>query len=324
MNELEKEICLVTGASNCELGDRVQSLWSGYGVIQRAKLDGRPIMIKHIDVSTARTNRRGWQTKFAHDRKVRSYQVEVNFYGTYADRCSTICRVAKLLGHSSTEAGNNWLLVLEDLDFAGFGARRDSLSDRDLRSCLGWLASFHARFILQEPLDLWETGTYWHLDTRPDELDSMRAGKLKSLASAIDAKLNSCHFKSFVHGDAKVANFCFSDSPVSCDRVAAVDFQYVGGGCGMKDVAYFFSSCLSDVELENQEEELLDHYFETLQRVLNNQTEVDFAALESEWREMYPFAWADFSRFLQGWSPGHWKLGRHAQRLTDQAIAQLT
>ena len=68
-------------------------------------------------------------------------------------------------------------------------------------------------------------------------------------------RTGNCKFKTIVHGDAKLANFCFSHD---LSNVAAVDFQYVGGGCGMKDVAYFLGSCLNDQELRTTENELLD------------------------------------------------------------------
>ena len=45
-----------------------------------------------------------------------------------------------------------------------------------------------------------------------------------------------------MHGDAKLANFLFTSDH---SQVAGVDFQYVGGGCGMKDVAYLLS-CLDE------------------------------------------------------------------------------
>ena len=105
------------------------------------------------------------------------------------------------------------------------------------------------------PKKLWQKGSYWHLSTRPDELKAMQHSKLKDAAKSIDEQLNNCKYKTLIHGDAKVANFCFADDMSS---VAAVDFQYVGGGCGMKDVAYFLGSCLSSSECENYEKELLD------------------------------------------------------------------
>ena len=104
----------------------------------------------------------------------------------------------------------------------------------------------------------WPIGTYWHLATRPDELKVMPEGPLRNHATKIDQRLNQATYKTLVHGDAKIANFCFSESHPS--SVAAVDFQYVGGGCGIKDVAYLISSCLSDQEAERFEESLLNFY----------------------------------------------------------------
>ena len=102
-------------------------------------------------------------------------------------------------------------------------------------------------------------------------------------------------------------------------NVAAVDFQYVGGGCGMKDVAYFIGSCLTENECERLEAQILDTYFEFLQNALEERNE----ALEKEWRSLYRVAWADFHRFLKGWSPGHWKLTTYSERVTAEVINNL-
>lgn len=323
---LSDTICRVTGSQDVELGAEIQILWSGYGVIQRARLIGHEaeqVVIKHVDLSRARSNRRGWGGDVAHKRKVKSYQVETRFYEAYSQRCEPSCRVPKLIASEEKPDQSGWVLVLEDLDEAGFALRKDYLSEAGLRACLRWLASFHATF-LYEPADrLWEIGTYWHLDTRPDELDAMPAGELKTAASRIDERLNAAEFQTLVHGDAKVANFCFPTK--DGDPVAAVDFQYVGRGCGMKDVAYFISSCMTEQEAATNEDAILDFYFESLGNELRRmEKEVDFRALELEWRRLYPFAWADFCRFLAGWSPGHWKLNEYSKQMTQEVLAELS
>jgi len=188
---------------------------------------------------------------------------------------------------------------------------------------LSWLAHFHATFMGAEPRGLWEQGTYWHLDTRPDELAILAKEDpaLKDAAVAIDQKLRASPYQTLVHGDAKLANFCFSEDGAS---VAAVDFQYVGAGCGMKDVAYLVGSCLDEHACEREESALLGLYFGVLRGALTAQgTNLDLDALERDWRSLYPVAWTDFHRFLKGWSPGHWKINGYSERLAREVLASL-
>lgn len=195
---------------------------------------------------------------------------------------------------------------------------RTSVKDREIKACLSWLAHFHALFLDVAPEGLWPVGTYWHLETRPDELEAMDDAALKAAAADIDKILNECRFKTIVHGDAKLANFCFSPSG---QDVAAVDFQYVGGGCGMKDVVYFLGSCMEEKQCEKRVPGLLDFYFAELKVAVKK--DVDFAALEREWREMFAYAWTDFHRFLLGWMPGHWKINRYSKQLTKEVLHKL-
>ncbi|XP_068610916.1 uncharacterized protein pkdc [Brachionichthys hirsutus] len=256
----------------------------------------------------------GWNTDRSHRRKVRSYQVETHWYQNYITDPS--CRVPACLAACSH--GDEMLIVLEDLDVVGFGQRRTSVEDGEIKACLRWLARFHALFLGVAPEGLWPVGTYWHLETRPDELDATEDGQLKAAAGDIDRILNECCFKTIVHGDAKLANFCFSQRGLD---VAAVDFQYVGGGCGMKDVVYFLGSCMDEGECEKRVPGMLDYYFTELKQSVGK--DVDFAALETEWREMFAFAWTDFHRFLLGWMPGHWKINQYSKDLTKEVLRKL-
>ncbi len=234
--------------------------------------------------------------------------------------CNDECRVPHIL--AVCDAGEETYILLEDLDASGFSGRPRNIDDKGLFACIHWLANFHATFLHNKPEGLWKTGTYWHLDTRPDELEILDDHGLKAVASEIDRLLSDCPYQTFVHGDAKLANFCFSTDRT---RVAAVDFQYVGGGCGMKDLVYFLGSCLSECECEIRESELLDYYFLEFQNALELKTKaVSGAAVEASWRPLYPVAWTDFHRFLKGWSPGHWKINDYSERLKNDVIRQLS
>ncbi|ATX81929.1 Ecdysteroid kinase [Mariprofundus ferrinatatus] len=313
-----------TGASNATKGEVIQSLWSGYGEIVRIHLEGAAIdsvILKHVRFPTEADHPYGWHSDLSHSRKVKSYDVEMTWYADYANRCSKDCYVPHCY-YSATLADDEHVMVLEDLDDAGFPVRRTEMDRPAVELCLNWIANFHATFLNESPAGLWHTGSYWHLATRPDELSRIGDPALKAAATGIDALLEKCRYKTFVHGDAKIANFCFSsDSRL----VAAVDFQYVGGGCGMKDVVYFLGSCLDECLCDAWEQALLDCYFSCLRQAISKQGKaVDVDALELEWRAMFPVAWADFYRFLAGWMPGHWKVNDYSRRLTAQVISQLS
>ena len=120
---------------------------------------------------------------------------------------------------------------------------------------------------------------------------------------------------------AKLANFCYAKDG---SAVSAVDFQYVGGGCGMKDVAYFVGSCLYEEDCKRYESKILDCYFSHLKEAFNKQSlDICYEDVETEWRNLYAFAWADFHRFLKGWSPGHWKINSYSEQVSLKVAKSL-
>ena len=311
----------ITQSSACKEIEIIQSLWSGYGKISRYQLVDSSIdrvVVKHISLNQSSEHPRGWNTSFSHNRKVKSYEIETHWYEQWNQRCTDNCRVPKFIG-SFSEGRDQWI-ILEDLN-ANFPLRIHSPNFSEIKVCLKWLANFHATFLNQKPTDLWEVGTYWNLETRPDEFEKIEHQELKSKAHLIDDLLNQCTYQTIVHGDAKLANFCFSENGKA---VAAVDFQYVGGGCGMKDVAYFFGYSLSSSELEIHANDLLDFYFLELKKAVEStDSNIDFKALEKEWRQLYPVACTDLTRFLLGWMPTHQKINRYNLGLVELVLGRL-
>jgi len=269
--ELLAWIAEATGARHARRGETLQTLWGGYGELVRVALDDRTVVVKLV---TPPREERG---SVGDARKRRSYDVEHAFYRAYAARCDDRCRVAALL--ASRVASDTWCFVLEDLDAAGFPARRDPADGTALEACLAWLAAFHARFVDDPATDLWPTGTYWHLATRLDEL----ADAWRERAVTLDAQLGAAKFQTILHGDPKEANFCFAPDLRSC---AAVDFQYAGRGSPMRDVAYL---------LHGHGDRHLETYLEYAR---------PSAAMEAEYRALFPVAQQDFRRFLAGWRVG--------------------
>jgi len=322
--ELSEWIRRATGAQSVELTERLQRLWGGYGELLRVRLSGADFesaVVKSVTPPRERALAQDAAAQRSHRRKLRSYAVEQAFYRTFAQKCDAACRVPAFhLGEA--RAGGFWLL-LEDLDRAGWPLRRTRCSAQEIEACLAWLAAFHARFLGSEPTGLWPVGSYWHLATRPDELARLNDSKLQRAARVIDQRLNTARFKTLVHGDAKLENFCFATLR---PEVAAVDFQYVGGGVGVKDVAYFFSSSLSPAECHSQVPGYLDFYFQRLRTQLDaagTLCDSELAALEREWRTLFSWAWADFHRFLLGWAPGEGESDSYGRKQLELVLNEL-
>lgn len=274
----------------------IQELWSGYGKLLRVRTASEDLIIKLISSPNEINHPKGFASSFAHDRKMKSYQVEMNFYSRYHAHLA-FAHTPKYLAHYQGEEYQ--YIILSDLKKIGFKVK-EILSPIEVQHCIEWLANFHYTYLNHTPHGLWDIGSYWHLDTRPDEYQKMPNGPLKEYAKLVDIKLNQCEHQTIVHGDAKLANFLFKTSEVS-----ALDFQYTGGGVGVKDLAYFLSSIYNEDELQRNEKKCLEIYFSKL-KDLGASTE-----LIQAWQELYPYAWFDFYRFLAGWSPGHYKINAY-------------
>ena len=297
----------------------IQPLWNNYGSCFRAIDDhGESVVVKAVSPLAPASHPKGWNSHVGHNRKLTSYQVERHFYEAIQPCTTHKCYVPGLI--ASDSRNNATLLVLEDVDTA-FPMRSAVLSVDQAECVLMWLAEFHGKFINLEDNQVWQEGTYWHLHTRLEEWEAMPASPLKDNAKVIAHRLANCTYRTLLHGDAKVANFCFREDYTQC---AGVDFQYTGHGCGIKDVAYFIGSALSEEDQREHTENCLSIYFSHLFKVAckyhNSEVALDVV---QEWQKLYNLACADFCRFLIGWSPEHWKLNSTLKERTQIALRSL-
>ena len=79
--------------------EKIQSLWSGYGSIERWKNSkGESIVIKHIQFPNHKNHPRGWNSDVGHLRKVKSYEIENKWYEDFAE--TSLARVPKKILHA--------------------------------------------------------------------------------------------------------------------------------------------------------------------------------------------------------------------------------
>ncbi|KAL5338184.1 hypothetical protein BJX70DRAFT_367408 [Aspergillus crustosus] len=231
------------------------------------------------------------------------------------------------------------------------GGKRSALNQIQVYGALDWLASFHSRFwqILPADLDgyvlppleeysrrkddatrttsgLWLNGGYTYLATRRTEYDTFLddtgsewseaflhepEGSSRSIAeqAAMVLTPSGRPMETYIHGDVKSENLF---TTANGDKVAFFDFQYVGLGLGVCDLAKLFTcsvplhlltgtngSIPEELEMCDGERRVLEYYHTKL--------------LQGRGPELYPWglferhwktALVDWCRFQASW--GFW------------------
>jgi hypothetical protein len=282
---------------------RIASLWAGMGWIvclkcQKTNGCTRTIIAKYVKCSNPQT--------FGDRRKMASYRVEAAFYAS--DYCKDLANLGICCqGLSTKDDGNEDITILMDpLPNQTIHYMVGDVAKAAVRS----VARLHSYFWGNEKADcavengLAEQGTYWYLDTRPDEFESMSnsglSGKLKKKAHDIDRALKSHTYQTICHGDLKACNMSVSSNS---SYVTFVDFQYMGKACPAKDLAYLFC-CGLDVDddfVERQESELLELYIHELKA--NNVGKDNTAPLPTLMglKVGMELAYCDLYRWMLGW-----------------------
>lgn len=289
------------------------SLWSGMGHIYKITLpttskNARPIefVVKHVAPPRSRS--------LGDRRKADSYHVEANFY----EKLAPILIHEHGLGlpesfYVERDGGKGQNEIAIGMSYVESNST-DLSNDDATNAVLTWLATLHASYWGTEKVDkivkdvgLQQQGSYWYLDTRPDEHESMPTkgweGRLKRAARAIDERLKRDPLQCVIHGDAKEANVLYSRRRNSNDQKATVtlcDFQYCGKGPPTKDLAYFLCSSAN----LDDEDAALEFYLEQLTMRLPG--DVTPPTMD-ELQDSLALAYCDFYRFMSGW--GYWGSG---------------
>ena len=243
-------------------------------------------------------------------RKAHSYIVESNFYEHIASQLREPPHNIGMPKPYLVEHGPAEGEITICMSYLEGGNGVDLYNPTEIRLTLQWLAKFHARFWgedkineIVETFGLQGQGSYWYLDTRPNEFDSIPRsgweGRLKRAAKAIDSCLKRDPvMQCLIHGDPKDANIMKLSQ--KSDQIVMYDYQYCGKGPPTKDLAYFFCSSLG-CDDDSEEDELIEYYYDQL--VKNLDVSIKPPTLQ-HLKLSLEVAYADYCRFMAGW--GYW------------------
>ncbi|KAL1412988.1 phosphatidylinositol N-acetylglucosaminyltransferase gpi19 [Vanrija albida] len=312
----------------------LQTLWAGYGSISSfTAVDGsggkHPLILKLVAPPDGSSSDEG------HRRKMLSYAVEQHFYAAVVPALNLPPEVgvARVL---ATSADGAVATVLEDLRqrYPVAGEHRGELSERQVDAALLWLARFHsasrgygrgklAAFVrpplveTEEKKEVWLNGGYTYLATRMSEFASLQRGRGEwRVLAEVDGAGNSPAslaalfleprgraFESLIHGDVKSENLFAS---AAGDRVAFFDFQYVGLGLGVCDLAKLFTCSVPlGLLVEDKRREKRRGMGKGEEALLRKYLEYNGSAYDwDEFTRHWETALVDWCRFQASW--GWW------------------
>jgi Ecdysteroid kinase-like family len=273
------------------------------------------LIIKHIVLPTGAKLR----DDLSNRRKTDSYYVEANFherlapillsdqYNLSIPKPYFVERIGEAMdGRQKSPKGPHQVVIaMSYID--GRGSRAMNYTRKQqLVAGLSWLATLHAAFWGSDNADtavrtygLQEQGSYWYLDTRPEEHQQMSnkgwEGRLKYAARAIADYLRFRDpYQCIIHGDAKEANILYGSTEKKECTVTFCDFQYCGKGSPTKDLVYFLR------DNDNVDEAILIYLDELSKKLPPSAVAPNAQDLETS----LSLAYCDLLRFMIGWGWG--------------------
>jgi Phosphotransferase enzyme family len=263
----------------------VCQLWAGMRHIYELTFGSTSLIGKCVDPDPDQVKSMGGH------RKATSYKVEAHFYYLYAINVINDHGLQLPRPHYVEHNGDRTTICMSKLERSSSHSSGESIA-----ADIAWLAKLHAATWGHDAEGLQPIGSYWYLDTRPDEHASMPCkewqGRLKRAARAIDSRLQRDPMQCIIHGDAKETNMLWCNG-----EMAMCDFQYCGKGPPTRDLAYFLCTSTDS----DEEAALLHIYYEELtKRLPDAATKPSLGQLN----ESLELAYCDFVRFMSGW--GFW------------------
>ena len=204
-------------------------LWAGMGYIYQVTITlptKKFFIVKRVIPPPIKSR------SFGDERKAKSYTIEAKFYEYIAPTLIEKGLSIPVPYYIERDANDQITICMSRLEGSpGY------LEESNIYAVLTWLATLHAATwgpIVDEYVNqglVQSIGSYWHLDTRPDEHDSMPRrgweGRLKLAARTIDERLKRDKMQCCIHGDAKDANMLFYESGDGGEGgVSMYDFLY--------------------------------------------------------------------------------------------------